>query len=235
MIGPTRPPVTYTVRDNAEDTHDEHLDVRAVTVSARPRTDLPAQWPPRRIAAAALATVVFALAVGVPTGLVPTPLYTRMTPVLWWNYVVWAVTAALGGLVVATYVRRPHDRAPRNGAAAASGGGLLTAFAVGCPVCNKLVVATLGVSGAMTLWAPLQPVLAVLSIVGLGWALRRRLQNEYACSASSDGRKRAPTPDGSATHPVPHHGSSEVSTTWSLAATLAPPCPTETPPSSTRC
>jgi hypothetical protein len=69
---------------------------------------------------------------------------------------------------------------------AASGGGLLTAFAVGCPVCNKLVVATLGVSGAMTLWAPLQPVLAVLSIVGLGWALRRRLHNEYACSASSD-------------------------------------------------
>lgn len=163
-------------------------------MSARPRTDLPARWPPRRIAAAALATVVFALAVGVPTGLVPTPLYTRMTPVLWWNYVVWAVTAALGGLVVATYIRRPHDRAPRNGAAAASGGGLLTAFAVGCPVCNKLVVATLGVSGAMTVWAPLQPVLAVLSIVGLGWALRRRLQNEYACSASSDRRERGAGP-----------------------------------------
>lgn len=48
------------------------------------------------------------------------------------------------------------------------------------------MVATLGVSGAVTLWAPLQPVLAVLSIVGLGWALQRRLQNEYACSASSD-------------------------------------------------
>lgn len=170
----------------AEDSHDQHLGVRAVTVSTSRRTGLPAQWPPRRIAAAALAAVVFALAVGVPTGLVPTPLYTRMTPVLWWNYVAWAVTAALGGLVVATYIRRPQDRAPRNGAAAASGGGLLTAFAVGCPVCNKLVVATLGVSGAMTLWAPLQPVLAVLSIVGLGWALRRRLQNEYACSASSD-------------------------------------------------
>ncbi|WP_193375763.1 hypothetical protein [Modestobacter italicus] len=179
--------------------------------------------------------MVFALAVGVPTGLVPTPLYTRMTAVLWWNYVVWGVTAALGGLVVATYVRRPHDRAPRNGAAAASGGGLLTAFAVGCPVCNKLVVATLGVSGAMTLWAPLQPVLAVLSIITLGWALRRRLRNEYACSASADGWKREPTPDGSATHPVPADGSSEVPTRWTLVATPAPPRPTETPPSSTRC
>lgn len=121
----------------AEDSHDQHLGLRAVTVSPNPRTGLPAQWPPRRIAAAALAAVVFALAVGVPTVLVPTPLYTRMTPVLWWNYVVWAVSAALGGLVVATYIRRPPDRAPCNGAAAASGGGLLTAFAVGCPVCNR--------------------------------------------------------------------------------------------------
>ena len=140
------------------------------------------RWPPRRVAAAALATAFFALAVGVPTGLVPTPFFARMTPVLWWNYAVWPVTAVLGGLVVATYIRRPGDAAPRNGTAAASGGGLVTAFAVGCPVCNKLVVAVLGTSGAMTVWAPVQPALAVLSVLGLAWALRRRLTNEYACS-----------------------------------------------------
>jgi hypothetical protein len=145
-------------------------------------------WPPRRIAAAAVATVVFALAVGVPTGVVPTPLYTRMTPVVWWNYPVWAGTAVLGGLVVATYLRRPGDSAPRSGAGAASGGGLLAAFAVGCPVCNKLVVAALGASGAMSIWAPLQPVLGVLSLVGLGWALRRRLKNDYACSITGERR-----------------------------------------------
>ena len=145
------------------------------------QADVRSQWPPRRVAVAALATAFFALAVGVPTGLVPTPLFTRMTPVPWWNYAVWAVTAVLGGLVVATYVRRPGHTAPRNGAAAASGGGLVAAFAVGCPVCNKLVVAVLGTSGAMTVWAPVQPALAVLSVVGLAWALRRRVTNEYAC------------------------------------------------------
>ncbi|TFV66606.1 UNVERIFIED_ORG: hypothetical protein E4P37_05745 [Bacillus sp. AZ43] len=136
--------------------------------------------------AAGLATVTFALAVGVPTGVVPTPLFTRMTPVLWWNYGVWAATAVLGGLVVATYIRRPGDRTPRNGVAAASGGGLLAAFAVGCPVCNKLVVAALGMSGALTIWAPLQPVIAVVSIAALGWALRSRLRSEYACSIGTD-------------------------------------------------
>ena len=153
------------------------------------------QWPPRRIAAAALATAVFALAVGMPTGLVPTPFFARMTPVLWWNYAVWPVTAVLGGLVVATYVRRPGQTVTRNGAAAASGGGLITAFAVGCPVCNKLVVAVLGASGAMTVWAPVQPALAVLSVVGLAWALRRRLRNEYACPLPS----RSPSTSAPAT------------------------------------
>lgn len=171
-----------------------HSDFPAVTIPAGPRAPLRLRWPLRRIAAAGLAAAVFALAVGVPTGLVPTPLYTRMTPVLWWNYAVWAVTAALGGLVVATYIRRPEHRAPRNGAAAASGGGLLAAFAVGCPVCNKLVVATLGASGAMTIWAPLQPMVAVVSVVGLGWALRRRLKNEYACSAGGGLRSAMPGP-----------------------------------------
>jgi len=150
--------------------------------AAEPLARLRLHWPRRRILVAVVAAVTFALAVGVPTGVIPSPLYTRMTPVLWWNYPVWAATAVLGGLVVATYIRRPGDRTPRNGVPAASGGGLLAAFAVGCPVCNKLVVAALGVSGAMTFWAPLQPVIALASVGALGWALRSRLRSEYACS-----------------------------------------------------
>ena len=158
--------------------------------------ELPARlrlhWPLRRVAAAGLAAVTFALAVGIPTSVVPTSLYTRMTPVAWWNYGVWGTTAVLGGLVVATYIRRPEDRTPRNGVAAASGGGLLAAFAVGCPVCNKVVVAALGVSGALTIWAPLQPVIAVASIGVLGWALRSRLRSEFACSMATDQPPSAP-------------------------------------------
>lgn len=153
-------------------------------------------WPPRRIIAALAAGLVFGLAVGTPTGIIPTPFYSRMTPVLWWNYPVWAVTTVLGGLVVATYVRRPGDTAPRNGLAPASGGGLLAAFAVGCPICNKLIVSTLGVSGALSIWAPVQPVLGVLSILGLAWALRRRITNEYACSVAKSPRSLPRDGDG---------------------------------------
>ena len=166
--------------------------------------------------------MLFGLAVGVPTGVVPSPLYTRMTPVLWWNYGAWAATAVLGGLVIATYIRRPGDRAPRNGVPAASGGGLLAAFAVGCPVCNKLVVAALGASGALTIWAPLQPVIAIASIAVLGWVLRSRLRSGFACSIT--GELLSPVPEHPSDGPLlpwqSVEGSPEVLGRW---ASPAPP------------
>jgi hypothetical protein len=136
-------------------------------------------WTLRHWSAAAVGAVLAALLVGVPTGIIETPFYTRMTPVLWWNYPVWAVTAALSGLLVATYVATPRADTPEGGKAMT--GGLLSLLAVGCPVCNKLVVAAVGVSGALTYWAPIQPVLALISVGLLAYALRRRLRTQAAC------------------------------------------------------
>ena len=142
-------------------------------------------WPARRWIVAALAAVTSALLIGVPTGVVETSFYTRMTPVRWWDYPVWAVSAVLAGLVAATYVRRPDtadyrapDRAKRT-----LGAGVLSAFAVGCPVCNKLVVALIGVSGALSYWAPIQPLLAVVAVAVLAASLAVRLRGEAACLA----------------------------------------------------
>ncbi|MGO0575565.1 hypothetical protein [Ornithinimicrobium panacihumi] len=61
-------------------------------------------------------------------------------------------------------------------------GGLLTFFAVGCPVCNKLVLLLLGYAGAMQWFAPVQPVLAVAAVAALGWALHARLKGERECA-----------------------------------------------------
>jgi hypothetical protein len=124
------------------------------------------RWTLRRWATALLAAVVFLGLVGVPTGIVQTPFYSRMTPVTWWDYPIWVATGLVAGLIVATYVRTPYAGSGlgRN----VAGGGVLSAFAVGCPVCNKLVVALLGVSGA-------------LSVGLLSWALMKRLRGERAC------------------------------------------------------
>ncbi|WP_185981897.1 hypothetical protein [Skermania sp. ID1734] len=150
-----------------------------------------AGWPRLRWMAAAAAAVLSGVVLAVPTGIVPTPFYTRMTPVLWWNYPVWLATAVVSGLLAATYVRTSSDgRSPAKLGLWANMGSLL---AVGCPVCNKLVVAAIGVSGALHVWAPLQPVAAAASLAVLGWALRRRLSVERSCpapSAAADGSGR---------------------------------------------
>lgn len=141
-----------------------------------------ASWPLRRWVVAVAAAAVTALLTGVPTGIIETSLYTRMTPVLWWNYPVWALSAVLAGLIAATYVRLPDtetsapDRSRRTAVAT-----LGSAFAIGCPICNKLIVAAIGVSGALNVWAPIQPVLGVLSIAVLLLGLVVRLRGEVRC------------------------------------------------------
>lgn len=127
---------------------------------------------------ALLASVAAALLMGVPTDIVPSPFYRRMTPILWWDYPVWAVSAALTGLVLATFVRRVPVGASGGGVL---GGGILSFFAVGCPICNKLIVALVGVSGALTFFAPVQPYLALAGLMLLAVTLVLRLRATARC------------------------------------------------------
>ncbi len=137
-------------------------------------------WTWHQWATASGVSFVAALVIGVPTGVIESPFYTRMTPVLWWNYPVWVVSAALTGLIVASYVDS-RSQSPGAGTGRVTAGGLLSVFAVGCPICNKLVVALIGLSGALNFWAPIQPLLGVASLALLGLALRTRLRGERAC------------------------------------------------------
>jgi hypothetical protein len=139
----------------------------------------------RRVAIGALAAIVVALGIGIPTGIVETPWYTRMTPVLWWNYPVWAVSSILTGALAATYVRDPGVPVPPSEGGKTFVGSMLSLFAVGCPICNKLVVMALGVSGALTWFAPVQPLLAVVSLGLLAYALLARRRATTACRTSS--------------------------------------------------
>ena len=140
-----------------------------------------AQWPRRRWAAAALATISTVLVVGIPTVLVPTPVFGREVAVTGWAWPALIVTSVLAGLVAATYVRTGAPSAPDDVSRAGLVGGLLTYLAVGCPVCNKIALLALGYTGALQWFAPVQPLLAVAGIALLVVALQRRLQGERWC------------------------------------------------------
>ncbi len=110
------------------------------------------------------------LLVGVPTDILANPWFGREIPVRWWEYPVLGATVVLTAL----WFGLQNSPSDRSRTAAPAAGVMLTVFAVGCPVCNKLVLVTIGASGALGWWAPLQPILAVFSLALLAGAVLYR-------------------------------------------------------------
>jgi hypothetical protein len=136
---------------------------------------------PRFAIRASLGIALTALALGIPTDIVPNPWFVRMIPAETSNYFFWVASSVLTGILLATYVlpRETRDRI----AAAGAGSSFLGLLAVGCPVCNKLVVALLGVSGAFNYFAPMQPFLGAAGLLMAGAALFVRLRGaQRACA-----------------------------------------------------
>ena len=164
------------------------IDVDELPAAPTPSAfDTMRSWSGRHVLVAIGAAVLVALAIGLPTDVIPNPVFGRPVPVTWWSYPTLIITAVLGGLLAATYVNGrtsaptsldEMDAPTRRGGIA----GLLSFFAVGCPVCNKVVIVALGTTGARQWFEPIQPLLAVASIVLLAWALRARLRSATTCS-----------------------------------------------------
>lgn len=150
------------------------------------------RWPARRWWMALGSAAATVLIVAIPTDLIDTPWFSRQVPPTWWAWPVLVVSASLAGLVAATYVAHPAGAAPRvleNRLGVA--GGVATFFAVGCPVCNKLVLLALGTTGALQFFEPVQPYIAALSIGLLGWALVARVGRENTCALDPSQRPSA--------------------------------------------
>lgn len=118
--------------------------------------------------------LVAAVVIAIPTDIIETGFFYRPIPPKGLDYVILAITAALIGVIFAI---RPDlsDESVRQ-EARTLGGGFVSVLAVGCPVCNQVVVALVGTSGAMSWWAPVQPVVGLLAIGLLVWTLRMRLR-----------------------------------------------------------
>lgn len=131
----------------------------------------------RFVGASALGSILVAAVIGIPTDLLANPWYTRMTPIEADQYVWWVAVSLLSGMLLGTYALSwGSGGVQRSGL----GGGVLGYLAVGCPICNKLIVAVLGTSGALSYFAPLQPALGVAAILlaVTGLFVRLRLLSE---------------------------------------------------------
>ena len=113
------------------------------------------------------------LALGVPAAMFDNPFFIRMIPVRPEDYVIWLVTSVLLGLLLGTFA----ISSVKGNGGKALGGGFLTFLAVGCPICNKLVILFLGISGALAYFEPVQIYLGIGSVLLLGWTLLLRAKS----------------------------------------------------------
>lgn len=159
------------------------------------------RWPMRRWATVLATTAFTVLFIAIPTDLIDTPFFARQVPPTAWAWPVLVVSAILAGLVTATYVAYPDGAAPRRSEGSLGlAGWAITFFAVGCPVCNKLVLLALGTTGALQIFEPIQPYLAGASILLLGWALYARLSRENSCRITGRAPALEPATDEEAQH-----------------------------------
>jgi hypothetical protein len=126
-------------------------------------------WP---LVAGIAGAVGSGVSIATLTAVYSNPLFRRMTPVRLQDWCFLIATSLLIGVLAATYFLPTSGAACENRIA---GGGFLSVLAIGCPVCNKVVVMLLGISGALNYWAPIQPLLAMAGLALLAWALRLRL------------------------------------------------------------
>lgn len=144
---------------------------------------------PRAAGATVAGAILTALLLGLPTDVIPNPWFSRMTPVEGFAVPVLVATSVLSGLLVASWLGVEASSCPvRAGRTTGTAGGMLAWLAIGCPVCNKLVLLALGTSGALTWFAPVQPWLAAASVLLLAGALGWRLRTLLGSPRGSAGR-----------------------------------------------
>lgn len=143
----------------------------------------------RFLAWSAAATAASLLAFGLVSAIIPNPVFGRQIPPEPFAIAVWLASAPLMGVVAATYfaparavamplAASPATREEERRSLLGYVGGFGAFLAIGCPVCNKAALVLLGTSGALNVWAPLQPLLGAVSlallVATLVWRLRVR-------------------------------------------------------------
>ena len=146
-------------------------------------------------------TVASLLAYGLVAAIIPNPVFGRQLPPEPFAIAIWILAAPLMGFLGATYTAPPSAATrplqlvplgpapvkPEDGRTSLLGtiGGFGAFFAIGCPICNKLALLLLGTSGALSIWAPIQPILGAASLVLLAGTIiwrSRQLSSGVACA-----------------------------------------------------
>ena len=103
-------------------------------------------WSKKRWLIASATAMATGLFISLPTAILKTPIFGREIPVTSWSVPVVIATSILSGMLFASYVNNDNSMKEEKSLKVGGAGALFSFLAVGCPVCNKLVLVALGYS-----------------------------------------------------------------------------------------
>lgn len=108
---------------------------------------------------------------GAVTAIIRNPFFTRMTPVGWLERTSLFITSLLLGIYIGLLYYGRTASKNKVCTATATTGGVFGFLTFGCSICNKILIFFLGVTGVLTYFDPIRPMLGILSIGLLGFAV----------------------------------------------------------------
>lgn len=129
------------------------------------------------IIGSAAAFLVF-LTFGVVTVLIKNPFFIRMTPVYWYDYVFLVLTSLFSGAYMGLWHYNKNNAQKINSKCdyTAAGGTFGGFFSFSCAICNKLLIWLFGLSWVVAYFTPFQPILGIISIALLSYAVCTQLK-----------------------------------------------------------
>lgn len=112
--------------------------------------------------------ILFFAVTGVVTGLIPNPLYVRMVPIRWWDYLFLFTTSFL-----AAGFFGKEECSVEEGRLAKIG-GVTGFFAFSCPICNAALLMFFSSSAIMTYFDPIRPFLGFITTAALVYFLIKK-------------------------------------------------------------
>lgn len=141
-------------------------------------------WP--YIVIGSVAAIIAFFLFGIPTAVIPNSYFFRMSPVTIFDYVFLPVNSILLGTFIAllfyqgNYKRLTKLKNTKT-ESAATGAAFVNVLALGCPICNVVLVSLFSTTALMTYFEPLRPALAVLTAGILGTAIYFKAKSIKEC------------------------------------------------------
>ncbi len=125
-----------------------------------------------------LTAVTIFIVFGIVTVLIKNRFFIRMTPIHWYDYLFLILTSTLSGAYIGLWYYSKNNKNSNSKCDYVAGSGAVGGFfSFSCAICNKLLIWLIGLSGVVAYFMPLQPILGVISIAMLSYAVYIQLRN----------------------------------------------------------